>query len=449
MTFSFDNSIGGVSGGETINNQDKTITTNGIYTADEGYTGLGEVDVQVAGGATTEELTVTPTTTTTVYTPEDVDAYSKVTVNGVTNSIDANITANNIKSGVSILGITGNVVELNGETKTVTPTTSEQTITPTSPKNALTSVTVEAVTSSIDANITAGNIKSGVSILGVSGSVTELNAETLSASTNGTYTPTSPKNAYSSVTVNVPSSDYTPSPLNTCGLCMWYDGDCNTRAGLDRSKKYMENLVWNKPYSNHAGNFEAVSSSSSNNTWNDNFLQFKGTYSGLLPDICQLQAWTLEVVIKTISSVTWGSNSFNFYQTLNNNQGIAFFINPGGQIAVGYGTGSAISYITSSASSDYANKAYYCYVTVNGSNISLKVPGLSVNQNKTNYAPVTEDLNVGMFCSSSNSSFTPGTPFSNNDKGATLGMMRGWSRVLTDSEITRNYNDAKSRFNCL
>ena len=33
--------------GAVINNQDKTITSNGLYTADEGYTGLGTVDVQV------------------------------------------------------------------------------------------------------------------------------------------------------------------------------------------------------------------------------------------------------------------------------------------------------------------------------------------------------------------------------------------------------------------
>ena len=66
----------------------------------------------------------------------------------------------NIKSGVSIFGINGNVTELNGETATVTPTTSSQTITPTGTgKNALTSVTVNAVTSNIDQNITARQYK--------------------------------------------------------------------------------------------------------------------------------------------------------------------------------------------------------------------------------------------------------------------------------------------------
>lgn len=42
---------GGGSGGVVaINNQDKTITENGTYTADEGYTGLGVVTVDVASG---------------------------------------------------------------------------------------------------------------------------------------------------------------------------------------------------------------------------------------------------------------------------------------------------------------------------------------------------------------------------------------------------------------
>lgn len=41
---------GGNGDGEKINNQDKTITENGIYAADEGYTGLGTVVVNVSSG---------------------------------------------------------------------------------------------------------------------------------------------------------------------------------------------------------------------------------------------------------------------------------------------------------------------------------------------------------------------------------------------------------------
>lgn len=52
--------------------------------------------------------------------------------------------------------------------KTVTPTTSKQTIKADSGK-VLGTVTVNAVTAAIDENIEAGNIKSGVTILGVTG----------------------------------------------------------------------------------------------------------------------------------------------------------------------------------------------------------------------------------------------------------------------------------------
>jgi hypothetical protein len=46
------------SGGVPINNQDKTITENGVYQADEGYTGLGTVTVEVAstGGGDIDAL---------------------------------------------------------------------------------------------------------------------------------------------------------------------------------------------------------------------------------------------------------------------------------------------------------------------------------------------------------------------------------------------------------
>ena len=63
------------------------------------------------------------------------------------------------------------------ENKTVTPTTSEQEIKAGDSYDGLGTVTVNAVTAAIDANIVAGNIKSGVTILGVTGSYTGENAE--------------------------------------------------------------------------------------------------------------------------------------------------------------------------------------------------------------------------------------------------------------------------------
>ncbi|MBP3573211.1 MAG: hypothetical protein J6J71_01220 [Prevotella sp.] len=62
--------------------------------------------------------------------------------------------------------------------KTVTPTTSQQTITADTGKDGLGTVTVNAVTAAIDDNITAANIKSGVTILGVTGTYEGESSET-------------------------------------------------------------------------------------------------------------------------------------------------------------------------------------------------------------------------------------------------------------------------------
>ena len=189
-----------------VNNQDITITENGEYTASAGYTGFGTVTVEVSDTpAVIEPLSVTPTTSQQIITaPANVDGYSPITVGAVDSAIDSNIVAGNIKNGINILGVTGDVVELNGTTATITPSTNSQTISPTSPYNAFMEVTVDAVDATIDSNIQPGNILSGVSILGVNGTCIELSGDTLSvvpSYANVTYTPLSPANGYTSVTV--------------------------------------------------------------------------------------------------------------------------------------------------------------------------------------------------------------------------------------------------------
>lgn len=188
-----------------VENEDITVTQNGVYKAGEEYTGLGTVTVQV-DNAHNQEKSIAPTTSEQVVTPDQgYTGLSSVTVGAVTNAIDNNIQASNIKSGVNILGITGNVVELNATPTTITPTTSEQTITPQGVYNGFSTITVDPVTSSIDPNITPSNIVNGVTILGVQGSADALNGETITVTpttSQQVITPTSPHNGITEVTVN-------------------------------------------------------------------------------------------------------------------------------------------------------------------------------------------------------------------------------------------------------
>ena len=115
-------------------------------------------------------VTISPNT---VSQEHDSGYYDSIKVNAVTNEIDTNIKSENIKDGISILGVEGNLVELNGQTITVAPSTTEKVINPEEGYNGITQVTVEAVTNNIDTNIKQENIKKDVSILGITGILEE------------------------------------------------------------------------------------------------------------------------------------------------------------------------------------------------------------------------------------------------------------------------------------
>ena len=178
------------------------ITTNGT----KNVKNYAFANVNVPGSVpVVTSLSVTPTTSAQTINPgTGVDGFAPVNVAAVDHTIDANITAGNIKDGVTILGVTGSVVELKAETQdveldsvygktfypstgyngisairvtpknsllTINPTKQEQTIDPSSilGYSGFGTVTVNPVTSSIDSNIQPGNIKDGVTILGVVG----------------------------------------------------------------------------------------------------------------------------------------------------------------------------------------------------------------------------------------------------------------------------------------
>ena len=124
------------------------------------------------GNAKPEEVfDVQPTITDQTITPTEGSVFSGGTVRAVTKDIDINITSDNIREGVTILGVAGtHKGEKPEESFNVQPTTAEQTITPTE-GSVFSGGTVHAVTSSIDSNIQPENIKKGVSILGVAGTL--------------------------------------------------------------------------------------------------------------------------------------------------------------------------------------------------------------------------------------------------------------------------------------
>lgn len=82
--------------------------------------------------ANMQEKEVTPTKEIQEVVPDiQYDGLSKVTVEAVTNEIDSNIQPNNIKLGVNILGVDGNLEpDKPDQTKTITPTKETQTIKP-------------------------------------------------------------------------------------------------------------------------------------------------------------------------------------------------------------------------------------------------------------------------------------------------------------------------------
>lgn len=76
-----------------------------------------------------ENLEVTPTTNQQIFNHQNSYGYDNVVVNAVDNTIDENITPNNIRTGVRILGVDGNLEpDKPNQEKEVTPTKQEQNI---------------------------------------------------------------------------------------------------------------------------------------------------------------------------------------------------------------------------------------------------------------------------------------------------------------------------------
>ena len=176
----------------TINNQNKTVTpteSNQTINADSGYTGLGTVTVNaisstyVGSGITRKAAaTITPGTSN-----QTIAANTFLT--GIqTIAGDSDLIASNIKSGISIFGVTGTYTgsggtTINNQNKTVTPSTSQQIITADSGYTGLGTVTVNAMTTG---TVTSPSTISGTTATVSTGTNTLTLTKTVSVTPNVT-----------------------------------------------------------------------------------------------------------------------------------------------------------------------------------------------------------------------------------------------------------------------
>lgn len=136
------------------------------------YNNLGNDIREIPTGSSTpvlQNITIRATQSAQYISADDgYDGLGTVTIEGVDNTIDSDIKAENIKNGVNILGITGTYSGSgstpNYQQKTVTPSASEQVISADSEYDALSQVIVNG-----SSNLLPENIKKDIEIFGVTG----------------------------------------------------------------------------------------------------------------------------------------------------------------------------------------------------------------------------------------------------------------------------------------
>lgn len=218
----------------TGNYQTKTVIPNAstqLITPDSGYDALANITItgdsnftasNIVNGVTIWGITGTylPSLSSTTVTPNGasftvtpsgtVVGFNQVSVVG-----DANLTAVNIKSGVTIYGKQGTYAP-SLQSKSVTPNAAGFTVTPDSSYYGLSQVVVSG-----NANLTASNIKSGVSIFGITGSYApSLQIKTVTPNAAG-FAVTNDTGYYGLSQVNVTGESNFTSENIKAGVYMW------------------------------------------------------------------------------------------------------------------------------------------------------------------------------------------------------------------------------------
>lgn len=183
-----------------------------------------------------ENIEITPTLEDQKFKSE-MYGFNEINVKGVSSYIDGDIKPEYIKEGVDILGVVGNVIELQGEEKTVVPTKEQQEILPSEGKNAITKIIVQAletqeekimpsteeqvvegliskVTVLGDSELKPENIKKGVTIFDVEGGFDAVDTRDATATTNDIIEGTTAYVNNQKIEGNVPNNgelEYNPS----------------------------------------------------------------------------------------------------------------------------------------------------------------------------------------------------------------------------------------------
>ena len=230
------------------------------------------------------------------------------------------------------------------------------------------------------------------------------------------------------------------SPQKTHGLCLWLDGQCNTRIGKDHSKDYLENIVYNNPNSAITSWGVLEYPDNGTNEWVGDFLKYNAWAH--YPYIYN-SSLTIEAVVRIterttrVGIVQCGYTGGFVFDIPDNEQNFRFRA---------YNTGSS-SYTALNVPFEY-NQVYYLVGTIQDGKLMFKVNDTVVqDENFVSFKSPSQIVSTAVGTGATTASQKN---IHNNYKlwyGLELGMIRVWGRVLSDEEIQANYQDAKSRFN--
>lgn len=211
-----------------------------IYPGDDGVSGYSFI--RIKGVNNEDEKIVDPSTNEVIVTPDEgYLGIKQVKVNPVDSKIDSNISPDNIKHGVTILGVEGEYAPVTKPIE-ITPSTSEQIEVPDMGVDGFDSVTVKGVDASIDKNIQANNIRKGVEILGVTGNLDLKQSESkeITYSKAGDYsiTPTDDEHLISKVDISVKELDL-PDNLRY-DFAIRYNGNASSTYKADFNPEFNE-----------------------------------------------------------------------------------------------------------------------------------------------------------------------------------------------------------------